>query len=680
MRPWWQGRPLRIFHPNPAESEVAGMDVDGFIEDCVSANAEAVVVSTGGIFAFYPSEVPYHYVSPVIGDRDLIGEITAAARARDLRVIARVDFSKARADVYAEHPEWFVRRPDGSPGRRGDYYLTCPMSGYQNEAFAHLVLEEILTSYDVDGFHLNAGGFHGLCTCKACANAFGRPIPTGPEEGPDLWRHYLRWRRQALAAQFKGLYDVMKRIKPDVFFMSELAGQEYAEWARNNGYYLPALTDAFSQILVSSGGVRHARESRWWVGMSADKVRAAGSRCLINIKIHMRDLNINQTVMPPSEFAFWGYQALAHGAGLKLPTFGIPATLADPRAMPAIGELLGFMERRQSLLDTMTPLSQVGLVWPDRTLLHADDPDAVDADGLQAEFAGLYTALKANHVQFHLIYEALLTGDALKDLEALILPTPFALDEDQAEAVVAMASRGGRVVLLDAVSGSDFPPLPRALAEVLPIEDQGASDRTSYAVSLDGAPKPLRARGPLPLLQPYRVCSPGPDTEVWLWAARCGEMGIPEDADALKPADNPILLRVPVGEGDIVYATGGLGQTVMELGHPDHTALLGDMLFEAGGIDPLLDTDAPSCIDVVLARWRGGLVVHLVNAAGPAPLDGPVPVGPIALDVPWSGPARCTWIAPGEPPASLEAAQVGNRLRITVPSVRIYGQVVIEGE
>jgi hypothetical protein len=678
MKPWWQGRPLRIFHPNPAESEVAGMDVDDFIGDCIQANAEAMVVSTGGIFAFYPSEVPYHYVSPVIGDRDLIGEITKAARAENLRVIARVDFSKAREDVYADHPTWFVRRPDGSPGRRANYYLACPVAGYQNEAFAHPVLEEILTTYDVDGFHLNAGGFHGICTCEACEQAFGRRIPAGPEEGLTLWHQYLRWRRRAIAEQFKGFYEVMKAIKPDVFFMSELAGQEYAAWARNNGYYLPALTDAFSQILVSSGGVRHARESRWWVAMSADKVRAAGSRSLINIKIHMRDLNINQTIMPPAEFAFWGYQALAHGAGLKLPTFGIPATLADPRAMPAIEALLGYMKRRQPVLDSMTPLSQVGLVWPDQTLLHADGSDAVDADGLHAEFAGLYTALTANHIQFRLIYEALLKDDVLQDLDALILPTAFALTEEQAEAIVAMASRGGRVVLLDAVGGDDFFPLPEVIAKVLPLEAQTASDRVPYATAPDDSPIAASVPAPLPLLQPYRVCSPEPDADVWLWATRCGEMGIPEDADALQPTDHPILLRVPVGEGDIIYAATGLGQTVMDLGHVDHSALLRAMLLEAGGVTPLLKTDAPSCVDVTLARWQHGLVVHLVNAAGSAPLDGPVPVGPIHLDLPWSGPVQCTWVAPGEEPKPLNCEQTGDRLQVTVPTLAIYAQLVLK--
>ena len=110
---WWQGRPLRIYHPNTREAEMGNLDVKRFVEDSLAINAEAVVFSSGGIFAFYPSEVPYHYVSPVIGDRDLLKEFVQEAHPRGLKVIARVDFSKARDDVFAEHPEWFMCDAEG---------------------------------------------------------------------------------------------------------------------------------------------------------------------------------------------------------------------------------------------------------------------------------------------------------------------------------------------------------------------------------------------------------------------------------------------------------------------------------------------------------------------------------------------------------------------------------------
>ena len=58
----WHQRPLRIYHPNARSFEMETLDVGRFIADCKATGAEAVVVSAGGIYAFYPSKVKYHYV------------------------------------------------------------------------------------------------------------------------------------------------------------------------------------------------------------------------------------------------------------------------------------------------------------------------------------------------------------------------------------------------------------------------------------------------------------------------------------------------------------------------------------------------------------------------------------------------------------------------------------------
>src|ERR1700684_3547237 len=71
----WHERPLRIYHPNPREFELSTLDVKRFVADCQATQAEAVVISVGGVYAFYPSAVKYHHVSKVVGDRDLVGEI-----------------------------------------------------------------------------------------------------------------------------------------------------------------------------------------------------------------------------------------------------------------------------------------------------------------------------------------------------------------------------------------------------------------------------------------------------------------------------------------------------------------------------------------------------------------------------------------------------------------------------
>src|ERR1700680_1956530 len=50
----WHQRPLRIYHPNPRESELRTLDVKRFVAGCVQTRAEAIVFSVGGGYVFYP--------------------------------------------------------------------------------------------------------------------------------------------------------------------------------------------------------------------------------------------------------------------------------------------------------------------------------------------------------------------------------------------------------------------------------------------------------------------------------------------------------------------------------------------------------------------------------------------------------------------------------------------------
>src|SRR5690242_14672835 len=91
----WCAKPVRLFHPNMRDADVRGLDVRRFIERCAELNAGGVVVSAGGIYAFYPSRVRYHHVSAFLEGRDFLEEAVRHGHAAGLRIIARVDFSKA---------------------------------------------------------------------------------------------------------------------------------------------------------------------------------------------------------------------------------------------------------------------------------------------------------------------------------------------------------------------------------------------------------------------------------------------------------------------------------------------------------------------------------------------------------------------------------------------------------
>lgn len=723
---WWRKRLLRIYHPDIREDELRELNVSRFVADCLATQAEAIVIRAGGGSALYPSQVPYHDIDPEIGQRDLLGEIVAQAHAHNLHVIAQVVFSKAREEVWLAHPDWFQRSDDGQLVRDGDYYLTCPLGGYQNADFALPVLREILSRYAVDGLHLNTIGFADHCHCSSCEVAFGGPIPESPEADPDMWAQYLSWRARAVVNQLLGYYKTILELNPECLFIVELAGPQDPIGARKATQHLPALARSCSHIAFTANDVASARSFRWWVGLAADQARAVRRKRGPLISLKMHDPHRSEALTPPDEFAFSSYQALAHGAGIKIVTGGPPSEQLDPRTMPAITEVFRFMREQEEVLTGTMPIYDVGLVWPGATLTlygdHLAQGDVVS--GLRNECLGLYAAFKARHVLVGLLYDELITPKRLSNFSVVVLPTAVWLSNEAAEALASYVLEGGRLVLLDSPAASSeqgFRPMPRPLAELvgdiwseeartapymMPVAQLLAGPRTdkrsplltsrrassssrafSESLARDWTREAVQdglsgARlgqgiGPVRLDLPYRKIRESDKALVWMRSAYLRPNAPFAAGDQSNLGGDPLLLVALAGQGLILYAATGLGQMYLNTGYEDYATILEAMISHGSPIKPYLLTNAPSAVEVTMAHWKLGVVIHLVNASGPVPLSAPASVGPIELDLAWDGPAEAHLCTPGSPPQTLRCREEWNRVRITVPQLGAYAQVVV---
>jgi hypothetical protein len=115
----WHQTIHRIGQLNFNERDPQELDVEEWADYWASLKVDAVLVSVTGILAFYPTEVPFHRRSQFLGDRDLFGTCTAAAKKRGIRVIARMSPDLNWEDAVKAHPEWFMRDESGGlPGAR----------------------------------------------------------------------------------------------------------------------------------------------------------------------------------------------------------------------------------------------------------------------------------------------------------------------------------------------------------------------------------------------------------------------------------------------------------------------------------------------------------------------------------------------------------------------------------
>jgi hypothetical protein len=680
-KPWWYNRPLRIYHPNAREFELKNLNTARFIKDCVDTGAEAVVISAGGIYAFYQSKIKHHYISPNIGDRDLLREITDLAHENHLKVLARLDFSRVREDVYLQHPEWFLRKPDGAPFRSTKFYETCPIGGYQNADFAYPVILEVFRDYHVDGVHLNGGGYHRhYCYCDSCRSGLGGQIPLGPEENPEAWKSFIRWRQNAIAKQLLAYYDLMKSVNPDAFFMAELAGEEYPAWTHESGFQIPSLRNSFSQILCTSGGLAAPKQSRWWIGMTADKVHAVDTTPIINIKLQLRDMHLTNTNVPPAEFLFYSYQAIAHGAGLKLATFGIPQYMIDKRTMPCIREVFEFMKAQREVLDTMVPVRDVALVYPDSALLESMEIEKNVIDGARGEFVGMYNVLKAVHGTVGVISDEDISAATMADYRVVVFPTAVWMDDEQSRAIAEYVHRGGNVVILDSITAPDgsFYPMPKTLADLMNCEFERTAESSNYMLTEASFASELSGYiGPLPLTKPYRNFKPKGSAQVLVSGSFGYEAAAPEEFSGLTAGENPVIVRSKVGKGQVVYVGTGFARMLLNIGHTDYYTMIAGLVNSGLPGNGALTTDAPGSLEVDLCKWEKGLVVHLVNGAGMIPLDKPLRIGPISLDIRSGQPDMVTLHRPGNRIEDLKFTYAEGLLKLAIPYVDSYALVVI---
>src|SRR5437016_14513475 len=91
------------------ERDPLTLDVGACADYWASLRVNALLVNGGGIMVFYSTDVPYHHRSAFLGTRDLFGEMAAAARARCLRVVARMDGNYHWEEALQAHADWLRR-------------------------------------------------------------------------------------------------------------------------------------------------------------------------------------------------------------------------------------------------------------------------------------------------------------------------------------------------------------------------------------------------------------------------------------------------------------------------------------------------------------------------------------------------------------------------------------------
>ena len=613
-----------------AEDDPVRFDPAFWVDVFRRTQSNAVCLSAGGYIAYYPSEVPLHYVSKYLGGTDPFGALVEGARRLGMHVVARVDPHAIHDDAARAHPEWVAVDAEGKPRRHWAYpdvWVTNAYGAYNME-FMPQVVAEIVRRYDVDAVFGNRWQGHGVDYGDDSRGQFrdfsGFDLPLKPDANDPAWQAWLRWRRRVLTDVIVRWDDTARAVKPHASFIPNMSGASLME------FDLSVVTRHCPFLVVDHQG-RRGVEPAWSAGRNGKRIRATFPDrpvVLITSIGPEEEFRWKDAVTAPEEIQLWVNDGTAHGLCPWFTKFN--GVVPDRRWVQPVVDAFALQARVEPAVTDMPFAAEIAVIDPSTTLRHwapEQRPEAEKHD------LGFYHALVEARLPFDLLSDQVLTAESLGRYRVVVLANASCLSDAQCAALRAYVAAGGSVVAAFETSLRDEDGRVRAefgLADVF-----GASFgsgprgvvRNNYAALMDehalhegfdGAGRimggtHLLAVGAAPgTVVPFRFVPDFPDLPMEEVYAREA------------PRDPAVIVRETGAGGRTVYFPWNIGEIFWGVLAADHGRLIGNAVRWALGRTPEVTVEGPGIVDLSLRRTPDAVAVALLNLTNPMMLKGPV--------------------------------------------------------
>jgi hypothetical protein len=680
---------VMFMSPPWASDRGSGFDPERFADSVAAAGitlVEFYCKDHNGV-CYYPADGAPPF------ERDLVAELVTALHARDIKLVAYVS-AGYDAHALAQHPDWRIVDRDGRPRVLAPpLAMACARSAYR--PFLLRQVEQLVGPYPIDGLwvdilplawpsqmtdsHRETPGaetdffmVHDMplpCYCPACRAQFrderGRPLPVEPA-GDEL-RELFDFEVEGVRRLLSDLRDILRRHHPDAPFTYNGAGSPGDPLDLGD---LVSIESHAPEYPLSSFVARWARGR----GRASETLTPGGLEGWFTPQPKPVSLIRLEAAIPLAQgrSAVSGVPVAADG-GVDL------ARVAETgAAYPVAGALRDSLRSPESVAEVLI----ASTVDPARAPEHWGP--------MTRSLLSWHRALMARHVQ----YDIAPLADDLSAYRVVILPGQLAMSDADAERVRRYVDGGGSLVCTDDTSLHDEQGRRRdelALGDVLGVRLLGRlGSRLGYVRLLDaGLVSAVTDAWMLVKREPLRVDVPGRDVQAVAAAPDLGPIDPVDVGWAYPSADEttalPFIVSGPFGNGVATYVAGSLDDPPRVVGGPDREMEAAWVRQLCGALvvrrlpDPVLTTDAPSSVEVVLNRHPWGLAVHLIDHAvgSPAWL---VPEPPILRDVTVRlDQARLGSLteARSADGRALETRTEGSILVIRIPELSVHGLVTI---
>lgn len=623
MEQWWRDYPWRLIQTNLRQTDMRDIRADRFVRDLKELDADIVMINTGGILAGYDTQVADHPRSEYL-QGDSLRQIMLACREAGIRVIARMDFSKIRREVYGRHPDWAYRDANGGiVDYNGDVHA-CICGGFQQEK-AFEILREVCGTLPVDGLYINMGGFvtrdysyryYGPCHCDNCKRRFrerfGLELPEREDMADPVYRKYRIFRQEVLADYRQRLTRTVRGIDPGI----AVDGVDFFRMESNTEYLRPL---PFWQYSAASN-TRALRGTEGTAAVSNASVDFIG--------FYYRHVSVN-----PEEQELRLWQALANFGGLDYYLIGRLDSHEDRTALPAVKRVFSYARQHAEEYRGIRSMAKVLLLREELW-------------GCRPEERGWVRALTEAHILFD---EALIPSiepeTDLGGYRTVILPGVSRLPRQTAEMLDRFAREGGCVIASGETGEYDenFDPYAACPLQCLGIERREEIRRDMLSAMLRVEEGDLAA---FPSLRESRLvyfgetffresCRPG--ARGYLRLIPPHPYGPPERCYYTEVTDVPGAWEYPYGKGRGIRIPWNCAGRYYTDGYANTFRFMRDLLVHMAGAYTAEDGPFTPMVAVTAGMARDGrcALIQLVNHTGHFGTSyfEPVPVGDIRLRI-----------------------------------------------
>lgn len=629
--------PIRWVQTNLRQVD-ATLDARHLAEQLADMRANVVLMGMGGIAAYYPTQVAYHYVSPDLpAGRDMFGDVVRECHARRIRVVGRYDLSKTRKAVFDAHPEWFFRQADGKPVIYNGLYSTCINGGYYREQ-ALKILGEGLDKYDVDGLFFNmfgnqardySGKYVGLCHCDVCKTKYraqyGKDIP---KEADDNYRKFMFTSSREIAAEIGKLIRA-KRPKAGYF------------------NYIQEYTDG----IMSESNTAIARPLPLWPYVASDNVNRARNsqpgKMSVDLNMQFVDYWWRFATVPRGEIALRSWQNIAHGGAL---TFEMNGTFEqqDRQALETSKPIFRWAAAHEQYYVKQTSAARV--------LLLSAPAEGGREFNLES-YRGLFRLLTEQHIPFAVSNNLALLGKREFDLVIAADWSPAGLQQ--------YAESGGRILIASA-NPPEFAvaPVVKTIPDVrgyVRVRDHAAfpSLKDTDLLMLNGAFTEVRDtnKALLTLVPPSMF---GPPEFIHI---------------DMKDTDTTALVFKPMGKGMVAWIPWNLGGMYYRHSLNAHAGMFSDVLSKLN-LPRQIKTNAHPLVELSLMKQDGRTLLHLINLSGHSQTGYFAPVSMRDLQFQLAGNFQSAKTVRN--PGALSLRRNNGSVEFTVAQLHDYELVVLE--